>query len=84
VFYFLLTGEDYFLVSTPADALSVAQDPTRRSVADSEALCSEVRDRPTVVQEIDRVLARATAFRPTDRVRTVAELQALITPVLAS
>lgn len=81
VIYFMLTGEDYFVLDAPADALLVAREPARRSISESEALCPELRARPEIVKRIDRVLARATAPRPADRPQSAAEVGTLLAPL---
>jgi hypothetical protein len=76
LFYFLLTGEDYFHVDSPMDALSVVKDPKRRSVLEVSGLAPELRERKGACAAIDDMLARATSIRGAERPQTAETLTA--------
>lgn len=58
--YYLLTGQEYFLVSDPMAGVEAAYKPERRSILECGTLDREIRARPDVVAEIDAILAEAT------------------------
>ncbi|MCA9597593.1 MAG: serine/threonine protein kinase [Myxococcales bacterium] len=70
IVYFVLTGQRYFEVSTPTQALVAAGTPERRSLLDAATLCPELRSREAACQAIDLALARATAPDPAQRPRS--------------
>lgn len=80
--FYVLTGEEYFQVSDPADALRAIRQPARRSIINSPTLDPELRDNHAVCSAIDRILARATAARPDDRPPTVEALSVELLPWL--
>jgi len=67
IVYFLLTGEEYFQSSSPAEALLSARSPKRRSVLEVPTLAYELREREAACLAIDLALARATAPDPAHR-----------------
>lgn len=70
IVYFLLTGQRYFEVSTPTQALVAATTPARRSVLEAATLPRELREDEAACQAIDLALARATSPNVHDRPRT--------------
>jgi serine/threonine protein kinase len=82
VIYFLLTGQEYFPVRTPGEALVMALDPARRSVLDAPRLSPELRARPQTCRAIDLALAAATAGKIDSRPRRADALAAMILPWL--
>lgn len=76
--FHLLTGEEYFPVRSPMEAIAVVQRPQRRSILDCPRLSLELRERPTACRGIDQALARATSVRSSDRPQTARELAALL------
>jgi len=80
--YLGLTGEDYFQVTGPVEAIVAIQEPARRSLLDAKGLCPELRAAPDACVAIDRVLARATSCEPNARPQSARELAALIAPHL--
>jgi eukaryotic-like serine/threonine-protein kinase len=69
IIYFLLTGQRYFDVNTPTQALVAAGMPGRRSVFEAATLARELRDNEAACQAIDLALARATSPTPAERPR---------------
>ncbi len=80
--FHMLTGEDYFPATTPVEAVLAAQQPGRRSIAESTRLSPELRARPTACSAIDAVLARATASHPQFRPPSGGTLGAMLVPLL--
>ncbi len=70
IVYFVLTGQRYFEVSTPTQALVAVGTPERRSLLEAATLCQELRSREAACQAIDLALARATAPDPDSRPRS--------------
>ncbi len=70
IVYFVLTGQRYFDVSSPTQALVAAGTPDRRALASNAGLSQELRDQEAACQAIDLALARATAPDPKDRPRS--------------
>jgi len=82
VFFFLLTGEEYFPVRTVTDALIRYQAGARRSVLETAWLCPELRQREGVCRAIDLALARATSPNVEDRPVDAEALAASLLPWL--
>lgn len=82
VVYFLLTGEDYFAVQTPAEGVLAAREPARRRLADARGLCAELRQRQAACEAVDAALAQATAYGPELRPPSARALAQLILPSL--
>jgi eukaryotic-like serine/threonine-protein kinase len=82
VFYFLLTGEEYFLTRNPGEALIAALSESRRSVLDAGWLSSELRAQETSCRAIDAALAKATAGRVEQRIHRADALAAMLMPWL--
>jgi serine/threonine protein kinase len=59
--YFVLTGEDLFVVRSLADFLVQVQNPDRRTILDAARLHPQLRERETVCRAIDAAIADATA-----------------------
>jgi serine/threonine protein kinase len=84
VIYFLLTGEPYFDIQGPADIVSAAQRPERRSLIEAPTLCYELREQEAACQAIDMALARATAVNFADRPKTARTLASSVVPWLTA
>jgi eukaryotic-like serine/threonine-protein kinase len=82
IIYFLLTGQRYFDVSSPTQALIAAGTPGRRSILETATLCRELRDDEAGCQAIDLALARATSPNAGDRPRTARLFAASLIPWL--
>jgi serine/threonine protein kinase len=82
VVYFMLTGEDYFRADAAPDVLLAVHDKNRRSVAESDSLCTELRKDGVRSTRVDRALANATAAHPRDRPQSAADLGSLLEPLL--
>jgi hypothetical protein len=82
VIYFLLTGQEYFPVKTPAEALMMALDHKRRSILDAPWLSPELRVREQTCRAIDLALACATAGKIEGRPQRAEALAAMILPWL--
>ena len=67
ILYFVLTGQPYFAVTSPTQALLAVGSPARRSLLESPTLSPELREREASCQALDLALARATAPNPSDR-----------------
>ena len=83
IVYFVLTGEMYFEVTNPIQALMSARSAKRRSLLDARALCPELRDDPEATQALDDALARASSQDPGVRPHNAAALAHTLLPVLA-
>ncbi len=70
IVYFVLTGQRYFDVSSPTQALVAVGTPMRRSLLEAGTLSPEMREREAACLAIDMALARATAPNPTERPRS--------------
>lgn len=70
IVYFALTGQRYFDVSSPTQALVAAGTPERATLTASAGLSQEMRNQEAACQAIDLALARATAPDPKDRPRS--------------
>jgi serine/threonine protein kinase len=80
IVYFLLTGQNYFEPRTPAESLLLARDPKRASLRKSPHLSPELARAPSVCEAIDRILARATAYKFAER---PLDAKSLAEPILA-
>jgi serine/threonine protein kinase len=80
----LLTGEDFFLGADTVSVMLEASKPARRSITEAPALDPDLKRRPSVCAELDRVLARATAPDPQQRYQTADELAGALLPLLRS
>jgi serine/threonine protein kinase len=67
IVYFVLTGQRYFDVSSPTQALVAVGTPMRRSLLEAATLSPEMREREAACQAIDLALARATAPNMSER-----------------
>lgn len=70
IVYFVLTGQHYFDISSPTQALVAVGTPERRSLLDAATLSPELRAREAACQAIDLALARATLPEPAQRPRS--------------
>jgi eukaryotic-like serine/threonine-protein kinase len=82
VFFFLLTGEEYFTAQTPIEALTQAISAPRRSILDTGGLSPELRTREQACRSIDFALSCATAGRIESRPHRADALGAMILPWL--
>jgi eukaryotic-like serine/threonine-protein kinase len=82
IIYFLLTGQRYFEVSTPTQAMIAASTPARRSILEAATLCRELREDEAGCQAIDMALARATSPSVSDRPRSARLFAASLIPWL--
>lgn len=81
VVYFLLAGRHYFDV-TALGALEAARSSARQRLADSDALCPELRARPAACAVVDAALARATAPDAKERPPSPDVLARMLLPAL--
>jgi serine/threonine protein kinase len=81
VIYFVLTGEDYFQVGSPGEAIVAAVDPARRSIRDSALLSPDLRAREQACRSIDYALSRASSAKTEERPSSL-ELAGMIVPLL--
>jgi serine/threonine protein kinase len=65
--YFALTGREYFAVGDPTAAMLAAFRPKRATLAEAPALHPELRERPSVLAALDRLIVDATASKPEAR-----------------
>jgi len=82
VFFFLLTGEEYFTARTPIEALTQAISASRRSILDTRGLSPELRAREQACRSIDFALSCATAGRIENRPHRADALAAMLLPWL--
>jgi serine/threonine protein kinase len=82
VVYFLLTGEHYFAVNDPMDAIRVVREPGRKRLLDARFLYPDLRAREATCRAIDGILARATAARNNERIQTARDLASMLMPLL--
>jgi eukaryotic-like serine/threonine-protein kinase len=82
VFFFLLTGEEYFTARTPVEALTQAIATRRRSLLDTKGLSPELRAHEQACRSIDFALGCATAGRTETRPNRADALAAMILPWL--
>jgi serine/threonine protein kinase len=80
--YFALTGEEYFQVDSPEQAIGVVVADRRRSLVEARYLSPDLRGRETAWRAIDAVFARATSVRPEERPHSASALAALLVPWL--
>ncbi len=59
--FFLLTGENYFHAKNLAHAMMLANGSERRRLTDCAGLAKELADQRSTCEELDRLLATATA-----------------------
>jgi len=67
IVYFVLTGQRYFEVSSPTQALVAVGTPGRRRLLEAGTLSPELREREAACQAIDLALERATSPEPRER-----------------
>lgn len=81
VIYYVLTGDDYFTVSSPGEAIVAAVDPERRSIQHRAHLAPELGARAQACRSIDYALARASSAKTEDRPSPL-ELAGMVVPLL--
>lgn len=84
VVYFVLTGQDYFDVSSPSEAILAATASKRRSIRDSPWLSPDLRKHGEACRAIDFALACATSGRFEVRPSRADALAHMISPWLRS
>jgi len=84
VIYFALTGELYFDVTTPGEAIVAATDPKRPSIRDMKALSPDLRVDEHACRAIDFALACATSAKTEVRPNRADALATMILPWLRS
>jgi serine/threonine protein kinase len=82
--YFVLTGEAYFDAPTIPEMLVAVYSPSRKPLHEARTLCPELRAHNTAREQLDRVLATATAADPHRRPQSAAEFGELLLQLLAS
>ena len=82
IVYFILTGQLYFDVSSPTQALVATATPERKSLREAATLSEELRRAPSACEAIDNALARATTRKVDDRPGTAAQLAQSLLPWL--
>jgi serine/threonine protein kinase len=70
IVYFVITGQRYFDVTSPTQALVAVGTPMRRSLLEAATLSPELREREAACQAIDMALARATSPTISERPKT--------------
>ena len=82
IIYFILTGEEYFDVDTPADAVVAASSKERRSVREARCLSPDLRASEAACRAIDEALAAATSGQVDKRPQRADALAAALLPWL--
>lgn len=81
VIFYVLTGDDYFTVSSPGEAIVAAVDPERRSIQLRAHLAPDLAARAQACRSIDYALARASSAKTEDRPSPL-ELAGMVVPLL--
>lgn len=84
VIYFALTGEQYFDVTTPGEAIVAATETRRPSLRDARALSPDLRVDEQACRAIDFALSCATAAKVDVRPNRADALTTMISPWLRS
>ncbi|NUP14243.1 MAG: serine/threonine protein kinase [Polyangiaceae bacterium] len=84
VIYFVLTGQEYFDVKSPSDALMAALANTRRSIREAPWLDPAIRANSEACKAIDYALACGTAGKTEVRPQRADALSMMIAPWLKS
>jgi eukaryotic-like serine/threonine-protein kinase len=82
VAYFVLTGEEYIGGSNVAEIIKRVTSRERRHLADTDALCPELRQDKNACDLLDDALARATLHEPDRRFPSARALASVIVPCL--
>ncbi|MFO0755832.1 MAG: protein kinase [Byssovorax sp.] len=82
VFFFLLTGEEYFSARTPAEALVQASGMARRSILDCPGLSPELRSQEQACRSIDFALSCGSSPKLDGRPHRADALAAMLLPWL--
>lgn len=82
IFYYILTGEDYFDVDSPGDAIVAACSKERRSIRDARGLAPDLRASEAACRFIDFALAAATSDKIDKRPQRADALAAMLVPWL--
>ena len=80
IVFFLLTGEHYFDVNSPGEAVSAIKSPVRRTLLEVPTLSYELREREAACQAIDLALARATSADPQQRPQSARQFADSLVP----
>jgi eukaryotic-like serine/threonine-protein kinase len=84
IVFFILTGQRYFDVASPTQALVAVGTPMRKSVLESATLSPELREREAACQAIDLALARATAPNSSERPKSATLFAQSLLPWIAT
>lgn len=84
VFFYLLTGEEYFDIEEPGDGVGLAEKKERKRIADSRWIHPDLRDKPLACAAIDVALANATAYEPGRRTSSASLLGQMLIHALRS
>lgn len=82
VFYYLLTGLEYFDIESPADGVGLVETKQRKHISESRWLHPALREKPLACAAIDVVLAHATAYEPLERTSSASLLAQMLVPPL--
>jgi serine/threonine protein kinase len=82
VTYFLLTGEHYFPIRSPGEALMAVVSTERRSLLDARGLHPDLRKRPDVCKSIDFTLGWGSSAKVETRLQLAPALAAMLVPPL--
>ena len=82
IIYYILTGEEYFPVDTPADAIVAACSPERRSLRGARGLSPDLRAADAACRSLDAALAAATSGQVERRPARADALAASLVPWL--
>ncbi|MCL2825261.1 MAG: serine/threonine protein kinase [Polyangiaceae bacterium] len=82
IVYFILTGKKYLRCEQPSDIASVVASNSRPSLVFADKLCPELRDNRAACIAIDKALATATSWNPSDRPASASEFSAMLLPWL--
>jgi serine/threonine protein kinase len=82
VIFYVLTGEEYFLAKSPAEAIMQAVSPARRSILDTAGLSPELRHNEQACRAIDFALGCASSAKIDARPRRADAVAAMLVPWL--
>jgi len=82
VIFYVLTGEEYFVVRNAAESIVQALNPKRRSILDTRGLSPELRAREQACRSIDFALACASSAKSEVRPHRADSLAAMLVPWL--
>ncbi len=82
VIFYMLTGEEYFVARSPAEAIMQAVSPKRRSIRDTQGLSPELRANAEACRAIDFALGCASSAKMDARPHRADALAAMLSPWL--